>query len=80
MMVRRIGSWAVSEVMAEMTAQMLMHRIYVLHVRYGADACNPSANLCFVQILHVDPQLVATVEVFGPLLLDKRQVPLREKG
>ena len=26
MMVRRIGSGAVSEVMAEMTAQMLMHR------------------------------------------------------
>ena len=33
-----------------------------------------------MQILHIHPQLVATVEVFGPLLLDEQQVPLREKA
>ena len=78
MMVCMIGSGAVSEVMAEMTAQMLMHR-EVMSRMLVMEPMRAIPVLFFV-LLHVHPQLIATVEVFGLLLLDERQVPLREKS
>ena len=79
MMVRRMGSGAESVVMAEITAQMFMHRDVVSRMFALKPMRVIPASVFFVKIKHAHPHFGARVLVLETLLLNKQKVLFGEE-